>query len=228
MAIAKQIEGFPDYYVSSVGNVWREKNNGFYLKLRPNKQGLVQIYANGERNLMYIHRLVAQAFVPVPEQYADMSIDELDVHHINFDHSDNRASNLMWLTKAEHQQLHRYSEVTKQRRSEAKKGKNRSKETKQRISETMKGRLFTEEHKRKLSEAKKGKHHSEETKQKMSEAKEEQSKVVAQYTKEGYFAREYSSIAEASRQTKVNKGSICSCCSGRYKSAGGFIWRYVS
>lgn len=37
----------------------------------------------------------------------------------------------------------------------------------------------------------------------------------------------YDSIAEANRQTKVNKSSISSCCSGVYKTAGGYHWQYV-
>ena len=122
MSIAKQIEGFPDYYVSSAGNVWREKNNGFYLKLRPNKESRVQLCTNGKVKNMQVYRLIAMAFVPIPEQYQGMSIDELDVHHINFNHFDNRASNLQWLTKSEHKKLHSESEVTNQRLSEAKKG----------------------------------------------------------------------------------------------------------
>ena len=184
MSIAKQIEGFPDYYVSSAGNVWREKNNGFYLKRRSNEQGLVSLYINRKRKFMQVHRLVAQAFVPVPEKYADMSIDDLDIHHINFNHSDNRASNLMWLTKAEHKKLHSDSDVTFDRRSEAHKGKPKP------------------------------------------EGAGTPPKPVIQYTKEGVFIAEYASAHEAARQTKVHRGDICSCCRGKYKSAGGYIWKY--
>lgn len=122
MAIAKQIEGFQDYYVSSAGNVWREKNNEFYLRLKPNSQYQVVLCANGQMKQMRVHRLVAMAFVPVPNKYADIQIDELEVHHINFNHFDNRASNLQWLTKTEHKKLHSKSEVTSFRKSEAKKG----------------------------------------------------------------------------------------------------------
>ena len=197
MSIAKQIQDFPDYYVSSAGNIWREHRNGFYLRLKPNKQGSVAIYANGERNLMYIHRLVAQSFVPIPEQYQGLSVDELDVHHINFNHFDNRASNLQWLTKTEHKQLHSESEVTKQRLSAVNKGKHRTEETRKKISVAFKGKPNLA-----------------------------LSKAVAQYTKTGEFIAEYASAYEAERQTKVNQGNICNCCNGKYKSAGGYIWRY--
>lgn len=124
MVISKQIEDFPDYYVSSAGNVWRRKNNEFYLMLRPSNEGRVQLRTNGERKTMLVYRLVAQAFVQIPEQYQGMSIDKLEVHHVDHNRNNNRASNLQWLSKTEHQQLHRESEVTKQRRSEVKKGEN--------------------------------------------------------------------------------------------------------
>ena len=62
------------------------------------------------------------------------------------------------------------TEETKQKLSEAKKGKTFSKEHKQKLSEAKKGKTFSKEHKQKLSEAKKGKTLSEEHKQKISEA----------------------------------------------------------
>ena len=106
----------------------------------------------------------------------------------------------------------------------------------------------TEEQKRKMSEAKTGKHHSEESKKKISEAlsgekaywygkhhSEEYRKKISQsmgvngilqFSKDGEFIAEYPSIKEAERQTGCYHGNICNCCKGKYKSAGGFIWRY--
>ena len=74
------------------------------------------------------------------------------------------------------------SEETKQKLSEANKGKTlseetkqklrkpKTEETKQKLSEAKKGKTFSEEHKQKLSEAHKGKTLSEETKRKISES----------------------------------------------------------
>ena len=62
---------------------------------------------------------------------------------------------LILLTHAEHRRLH---------------GMHTSDDTRQKKSEAMKGRTHSEEHRRKISEALKGKHLSEETRRKMREA----------------------------------------------------------
>ena len=100
-----------------------------------------------------------------------------------------KACELIFLTHAEHTRLHNkgrtFTEDTRRKLSEAKKGENnplfgkhRSDETRIKISEAQKGRTFSEEHRRKLSEAHKGKTSprkgvtlSEETRRKMSEAR---------------------------------------------------------
>lgn len=52
------------------------------------------------------------------------------------------------------------------------------------------------------------------------------SKSVLQYTKELEFVAEYPSMNEAERQTGIAYTSICACCKGKRKSAGGYIWMY--
>ena len=50
---------------------------------------------------------------------------------------------------------------------------------------------------------------------------------VLQYNKTGEFIKRFESIKEASRQTGANSSHISECCNGnRYKSVGGFIWKY--
>lgn len=51
-------------------------------------------------------------------------------------------------------------------------------------------------------------------------------KAVLQFDLEGRIVREFPSIKEASRQTKTNDGNISLVCKGKYKHAGGFIWKY--
>lgn len=51
-------------------------------------------YANGKRKTEYVHRLVAQAFIPNPEGKKQIS-------HKNEDRADNRSDNLCWATAKE-------------------------------------------------------------------------------------------------------------------------------
>ena len=76
-----------------------------------------------------------------------------------------------------------------------------------------------------------GKHLSEDTKKKMSKAlignHNSPTKPILQYTKDGEFIKEWTSTSEASRFLGIAHSSITCCCQGvRYKSAGGFVWRY--
>lgn len=54
----------------------------------------VNLYSHGAMKTVLVHRLVAQVFVPNPD-------GKPEVNHINGDKSDNRASNLEWVTSAE-------------------------------------------------------------------------------------------------------------------------------
>ena len=56
--------------------------------------------------------------------------------------------------------------------------------------------------------------------------KEKLSIPVLQFSKDREFIKEWPSIREAGRQLGISQGSICSCCKGRLKTAGGFIWKY--
>lgn len=133
------------------------------------------------------------------------------------------------------------------------KGKTMSEETKKKISEAKKklyssgkkhpmfGKHHSEESKKKMSlnhydcsgenHYMFGKHHSEETKKKISETKkgipnDKCSKKVLQYTLDDEFVREWSSIAECSRNGYAG-ANICKCCQGKRKSAYGFKWCYA-
>jgi hypothetical protein len=85
---------------------------------------------------------------------------------------------LIFLTRAEHNLLHKkgksFSEEHKKKISEANKGKHLSEEAKRKLSEANKGKKIgprSEETKLKISAANKGKKRSEEARKKMSEAR---------------------------------------------------------
>ena len=50
-------------------------------------------------------------------------------------------------------------------------------------------------------------------------------KKVSKYSLEGVFIEDYNSIAEASKNTGVNKSCIAKVCRGERKTSGGFIWK---
>lgn len=51
-------------------------------------------------------------------------------------------------------------------------------------------------------------------------------KPIEQYTKNGEFVAEYESLREAQRMTGIDSSGISKCCLGKYKTAGGSIWKY--
>ena len=84
-----------------------------------------------------------------------------------------------------------------------------------------------------------GKHHNEETRRKISEnhaknmlgklgSEHPKSKQVAQYDKQTHeLIRIWDSLSDVQRELGIAQSSISRCCKGKYKSAGGFIWKYV-
>ena len=83
------------YEVSNTGTV-RSKRSGLLLKLSDNGAGYMNITLSKEAKLVkrYIHRLVAQAFIPNPE-------DKPQVMHLDHNSKNNHVSNLAWGTQKE-------------------------------------------------------------------------------------------------------------------------------
>lgn len=86
----KDIEGFPNYRVSNLGNVWSKKNN-IILKSHKTNRGYLTVgfWLDGKKKRLSIHRLVAQAFLTNPRNLPE-------VNHINGCKTDNNLSNLEW------------------------------------------------------------------------------------------------------------------------------------
>lgn len=81
-------------YVSEDGKICYNYDTGRELSPVINMGGY--IYNNISNNPCLRHRLVASVWLDVPE-----NSDVLDVHHINGDKTDNRASNLQWVNKSD-------------------------------------------------------------------------------------------------------------------------------
>lgn len=52
-----------------------------------------------------------------------------------------------------------------------------------------------------------------------------QNQKIGQYSINGILIKEFYSQRQAERETKVNQASIQRCCTGKNKTAGGFIWK---
>jgi hypothetical protein len=81
------------YYASSLGRV---KSNNTILSpgIVNGGYGVVNVIEDGKVKLRLVHRLVAQAFIPNPD-------NKPYVNHINSKPTDNRVINLEWCTQKE-------------------------------------------------------------------------------------------------------------------------------
>lgn len=50
---------------------------------------------------------------------------------------------------------------------------------------------------------------------------------VNQYSLDGLFIASYDSANQASAAAGIDHWSICACCRGEYKHAGGYQWKYA-
>lgn len=95
------IKGFEGLYeIDENGQVYSIGQNRYrrprVLKAWRNGTGYlkVSLYKDGRAYKKYIHRLVAEAFIPNPE-------DKPNVNHLDCDLYNNSASNLEWCTQSE-------------------------------------------------------------------------------------------------------------------------------
>lgn len=91
----KEIENFPGYFVTNYGRIWSNFSRK-WLKPTENKRGNHnRLYVSlGRGNKRYVHRLVAETFIPNPENLNE--VDHIDTNGLN-----NRVENLRWVTHNE-------------------------------------------------------------------------------------------------------------------------------
>ena len=104
----KEINDYKGYFISDDGRVYcnlgqgnrnKDKTVDFYeIKPRLTRNGYARVYARQtstkKRKDLYIHRLVAQYFLPNPQ-------NKKYVNHKNCIRNDNRVENLEWCTAKE-------------------------------------------------------------------------------------------------------------------------------
>jgi hypothetical protein len=159
----KKISNYPDYLVSKEGQVYSTKSNKIKIA-EINQTGYcrIEILNTIGKKKFYIHRLVAEAYIPNPNNYDQVNHKDLNKHN-------NKVENLEWCNGAMNM-----------------------------------------------------KHNADN--------KPDNSRIVNQFDllDETKIIGTYNSIKEASEKTQINNTSIIHCCSGKYKKAGGYIWKYAN
>lgn len=189
----RMIESCPGYAVTEDGRVWSFKSNKF-LKQKINKYGYccVTLCKNGKNWTTTVHRLVASAFIPNPENKS--TVNHKDENKLN-----NTVDNLEWMTIAEN---NRYG-THYQRSSESLTGRDISDEARKKIGEKNKGRKLTEEQKEKI---------------RISHTGSNSARSKSVFCKE--LDETFECISDASRKYNIDKSLIVACCRNRRKHAG--------
>lgn len=204
--IWKDIKGFEGLYqVSNLGRVksfQKYGKNGGLRAFRKDKDGylILFLHKNGRQYIKKVHRLVAEAFIPNPE-------NKPCIDHINTIKTDNTIQNLRWCTIKENAE----NPLSRIHISKARTGTKASDDTKRKFSSMKKGELNPMY----------GKNHTDDTKKKMSIP-------IMQLDMNGAIVEEFYGAADASKKTGIHRQTIVGVLKGRGKSAGGFKWKYKS
>lgn len=167
--------------------------------IQTDKAGYCAICVSNKRFL--VHRLVAEAFLP---NYRNERT--LQVHHKDFNKSNNAASNLVCMEMKDHQRLH------KQKYSYIKKC-------------AVCGKEFTP-HPTKRERAKTCSPACAAIMVKQSAQK--RCRQIKQYKLDGTFIKQWPSEIEIEKELKIYGSNVVKCCKNIIRSYKGYKWEYAS
>ena len=93
----QEINGYPDYYVDDSGKIYSRKSGELKeIKQYPKTHGYlyVTLRKNNKRYYLRVHRLVADTFIPNPDNLPE-------VNHKDENKTNNRVDNLEWCTSSD-------------------------------------------------------------------------------------------------------------------------------
>jgi len=83
-----------NYYINENGAVINKKDKIMKTRILPSGYNTIHLYINKKRKCCYIHRLVAEAFLDNPNNLPD-------IHHKDFNKSNNNVNNLEWSSRSD-------------------------------------------------------------------------------------------------------------------------------
>lgn len=198
----------------------------------------VNLCKNGKTKNFSVHRLVAQAFIPNPNNYPQVN------HKKEFEKDNNCVENLEWCT----QKYNCNYGTAKERTAQHTDYRKRSEKLMIKVYQyDFEGNLIKEwksasdagrngfslqciqtccNHKR--SKTHKGYIWSYEKieKEKIIKMSEFKFRKIIQKTLDNKPIKIWNTIKEITEQLKINKSCICGCCTGKLKTSGGYKWEY--
>jgi len=194
----KKIVDFPNYSVSNFGEVRNDKKNT-YMGYSFDAKGYyrVALSKNNKRYAKRVHRLVAQAFLPNPE-------NKEQVNHLDGNKLNNNVCNLEWCTNQENQD-HYWSFLDDgTRRNKISQGVKNAYKNNPKLAKDKRDAFY-----RNIDKI-------------LAGAKEKMSVSIVRL-EDGKI---YSSISDAERELGISNSNIVAVCKGRKSTAGGYHWGY--
>lgn len=197
------------YEVSNLGRVksinYRNTGKEGIMKPTPAKIGgylQVGLRKSGKHETCLVHILIMRAFFgECPEG--------CEVDHYDWNPSNNRLSNLSYQPK----------------------GANRARKSPEwykNIAEANKKLTQNQEWLRKNAEAREKMYQDPGWRKNHAEAiRKRCCKPVDQYALDGEYVKTWTSAADAARELGLHQSKISSCCNGKRKTTGDYIWRYT-